>query len=273
MSGGGNGGGTKGVEKEKGGRTSAWYHTNHPGVVFPVMAAWAITGYFMTSLTGWRFALAFYFGVLWESWLEFGAHRWILHFPLWFPRETNPRIYHVLHGHHHTHPDRRQFFPLLHNQLLHIFSVAIFKLGGMDNSWMWGVACGGSTGLMIFEAVHWWIHQGISQWWVKPMEAFHITHHQKSKKVAYGFVTPFWDWCFGTTPEPDKFPYPVIPLPVPILPFIISAILQELRGGVKGKVSTYEVESYGQFSKKKTQAASASASAGDKPRARSRATT
>jgi hypothetical protein len=73
--------------------------------------------------------------------------------------------------------------------------------------------------------VHAWIHRGISAPLFKPMETYHHHHHGKSKRCAYTFTTPFWDWLFGTLPMPGVFEWPVVPLPLPVAPFVVMALL------------------------------------------------
>eukprot|EP00163_Fabomonas_tropica_P018088 TRINITY_DN3212_c0_g1_i1.p1 TRINITY_DN3212_c0_g1~~TRINITY_DN3212_c0_g1_i1.p1 ORF type:complete len:150 (+),score=30.61 TRINITY_DN3212_c0_g1_i1:261-710(+) len=135
------------------------------------------------------------------------------------------------------HPERRPFFPLPHSQVMMVGSYVLFNYL-FSRDFALGLCAGGATGLIFFELVHNYIHQGIGLWWLKPMETYHLYHHSKTKKVAYGFVTPAWDYYFGATPA--QFDYPIVPIPLPVIPFIISAFLARQAG--KDPMAPVEVD-------------------------------
>jgi sterol desaturase/sphingolipid hydroxylase (fatty acid hydroxylase superfamily) len=92
----------------------------------------------------------------------------------------------------------------------------------------WGIVFGGSIGFIIFELSHQLIHNGTIEkhWLIYPLWDYHMGHH-KNVHFGYTFIMPFWDILFNTVPPTYK--YAAIPLPVPIIPFILAALLDRYK--------------------------------------------
>ncbi|GMI33464.1 hypothetical protein TeGR_g4653, partial [Tetraparma gracilis] len=112
-------------------------------------------------------------------------------------------------------------------------SDVIFRLA-VGNAWHLHVLAGGAAGFFVFEASHVFIHKVEREGWdtplLRPMIDFHLTHHVVST-TTYGFTSPFWDWAFGDLPPASRYQWPIVPIPLPILPFLASKALHSARGG------------------------------------------
>jgi hypothetical protein len=89
---------------------------------------------------------------------------------------------------------------------------------------------GGALGFLVFELTHVFIHAAErdkkSLPWMRPLIDFHLTHHLDSRST-FGFTSPFWDWLFGNLPNRERYRWVIVPLPIPVVPFLISKMLDE----------------------------------------------
>ena len=58
---------------------------------------------------------------------------------------------------------------------------------------------------------------------------YHLTHHVEAN-TTYGFTSPFWDWCAGDLPSTARYQWPIVPIPLPHVPFIIAKALHVWSG-------------------------------------------
>ena len=93
-------------------------------------------------------------------------------------------------------------------------------------------------GFLIFELTHVFIHaaerDNKSLPWMRPLIDFHLTHHLDSTST-YGFTSPFWDWLFGGLPAKHRYNWTIVPLPFPVIPFLIAKAIDGDRNSGKVK--------------------------------------
>jgi len=168
--------------------------------------------------------------------VEYITHRWFFHVIEYFPM-TKDKIYYVVHGAHHVHPNKGVNLPLInHWGVAFIWSTIIY---GIFGSTYWAVVASGvKAGYAFFEFAHFYAHSKLKWSLLEPLREYHDQHHVVSRKTAFGFVSPFWDLAFGSLPP--KTPYNLkqydhpyiaafflyLPIPAPYYHFIIQAIMR-----------------------------------------------
>ena len=204
-------------------------------VMFPLHAAFALVPLYLLHTTSTSLNITlFTLGVIYANFMEWYNHK--INFHLIPHLFANPRVYFVVHGHHHKYPDANPVTPLPQTLFLYLVSDFIFRvLFGASHL---HVLSGGGLGFLIFELTHVFIHKVEREdWeapWLRPMIDYHLTHHVESK-TAYGFTSPFWDWVshlfgFGDLPSEARYQWPIVPIPLPIVPFIVAKALHVLSG-------------------------------------------
>lgn len=119
----------------------------------------------------------FLFGLVLWTLLEYAVHRWLFH-----------GVLSKYHRHHHDAPTVPRPIPLW---ALAIPLLAIFWLSTP-------LGLGVLTGLVIYEAVHVYIHHGVSEHpWLLKLHARHLEHH-RNPHLNYGLTTNIWDRVFKT---------------------------------------------------------------------------
>jgi len=79
-----------------------------------------------------------------------------------------------------------------------------------ESGWGLAILAGWILSYWVYEALHWLFHSGdpgrglgkfppVHRLW-----AAHTVHHLHHANKNYGFVTVFWDKCFGTYLPPEK---------------------------------------------------------------------
>lgn len=167
------------------------------------------------------------------------------------------RLYYKVHGRHHKFPNQyeRVVLPLAHQWglvaiLFTYWYCVIFALElslpssflPFTPSYRFQNACVLGSGIMFgysfYEIAHLYSHGYPLLKWCSFLESakwFHIYHHNQVASKNYGFVSPVWDWCFGTIcteEELNPFIKPkfgwnflgvlaALPLPIPFYHFIL----------------------------------------------------
>ena len=188
-----------------------------PRIIFPIHIIICSFAAFPDFKIKWQW---FLLGMVYSNFIEYFNHKVIFHtIPKMF---KNERVYFVMHGFHHKYPDRNPVTPLPQTMLLYILSYSLFR--GISYHYT-SLFCGGSFGFLVFEITHVFIHacerDGVNWPWLRPLIDFHLTHHFDSS-CTYGFTSPFWDWLFGDLPKDSKYSWPIVPIPLPVIPFMIS---------------------------------------------------
>ncbi|MFQ5847397.1 MAG: sterol desaturase family protein [Candidatus Methylomirabilales bacterium] len=145
------------------------------------------------------------FGLSVWTLFEYVLHRWLLHhtrYPL-----LRKIFWNGLHKEHHMY---RQMKDPEHHGIHLAISLPIVLLlissAGVVTESGWGLAtaAGWILGYWLYEAIHWLFHAGDPQGNfgrfqpIHGLWAAHTVHHLHRADKNYGFVTLFWDRCFGT---------------------------------------------------------------------------
>ena len=177
-------------------------------------------------------------GIVFSNFMEYFVHNVLFHI---LPKKHSMNSYYIVHGHHHRRPNDIPFIPLAQTIFIYfitaIFWSNIFKLNSklkektdcdckkqLTNNSFPEFMMGGSLGFLTFELVHWLIHKpNITNKFptLKPLVDFHWAHHTISN-TAFTFTSPFWDWLFNTLPSKDIYNWSLVPIPFPVVPFILA---------------------------------------------------
>ncbi len=151
----------------------------------------------------WPEVLA-WMGVGFLAWtlVEYGLHRFVFH---WVQgKEPWRSLSSGLHIAHHRDVEARDliFAPPFVGFLLAPTEIAIFSLASGSLSRGLLIEVGLFLGYFLYEWVHWSVHFGparnsLTKYW----KAYHLYHHFKEPKRAFGVTTPLWDHVFGTAPK------------------------------------------------------------------------
>ena len=154
-------------------------------------------------MTTWYENLIYFvIGVPLWGFIEYLIHRWIFHGELWILPDNSFAfsLHFLIHGIHHAFPmDRyRLVFPPLPGIALWM-TVAYFPFTLIFDKSLNAIFAGTMFGYMLFEQVHYWIHHSTSKWgYLKSMKIYHMQHHYKNGKLAFGVTNKFWDYVFCT---------------------------------------------------------------------------
>lgn len=129
-------------------------------------------------------------GIVAWTFLEYAAHRWVLH-------AFTGRTYDFVHGGHHREPHnvRRAIVPLTHS-----LAVVAILHGVAAYANAWSYLAGLLLGYAIFEIVHAALHTKARRFLGRGLRRHHARHHFVDEKGAFGVTTRFWDWVFRTMP-------------------------------------------------------------------------
>lgn len=144
-----------------------------------------------------RVVLTFLGGILFWSFFEYIAHRYIFH---WV--SENPvakKVSYTLHGNHHHYPRDRQrlFMPPLPSIVITSAIFGIFYLVMRENAFMFFP--GFILGYLLYGTIHYAIHAWNPPFkWMKPLWRNHHLHHYKDEHHGFGVSSTIWDHVFGT---------------------------------------------------------------------------
>lgn len=144
-----------------------------------------------------RVIITFISGMVFWTFFEYLAHRFIFH---WI--SENPRIQkfaYTLHGNHHHYPRDRQrlFMPPAPSIII---SSAIFGLMYLfAGHYAFMFFPGFILGYLMYGTMHYAIHAWNPPFkWMKPLWRNHHLHHYKDEQHGFGVSTTIWDRVFGT---------------------------------------------------------------------------
>jgi len=144
-----------------------------------------------------RIALVFVSGLLFWSFFEYVAHRYLFHL-----KSENPamkRFSYILHGNHHHFPRDKQrlFMPPVPSLIL--ASIIFGAMYLILRSYTWMFFPGFIIGYLLYGTMHYAIHAWSPPFkWMKPLWRNHHLHHYKHDEKGFGVSSTFWDWVFGT---------------------------------------------------------------------------
>lgn len=155
-------------------------------------------------------ALLFFSGILYWTFFEYMAHRYIFH---WVSENIRvQKVAYVMHGNHHEYPrDRdRLFMPPVPSLILSttLFGLHYLLLGDYN----WAFFPGFMLGYLLYASMHYAIHAFEPPFaFMKPLWRNHQMHHYRNEHLGFGVSNTFWDKVFGTTfdlrkhkEEPEK---------------------------------------------------------------------
>ena len=155
-------------------------------------------------------ALLFFSGILYWTFFEYMAHRYIFH---WVSENIRvQKVAYIMHGNHHEYPrDRdRLFMPPVPSLILSttLFGLHYLLLGDYN----WAFFPGFMLGYLLYASMHYAIHAFEPPFaFMKPLWRNHQMHHYRNEHLGFGVSNTFWDKVFGTTfdlrkhkEEPEK---------------------------------------------------------------------
>ncbi len=171
-------------------------------LVVVVVCAWAAS----RPGTGWiAIAVGLPLGFLAWTVFEYILHRWLLH------HTRHPLLRKVFwngfHREHHMYPEMNDPDP--HGiHLVISLPIVVLLIGTValmtESGWGLTILAGWILAYCVYEALHWLFHAGdpdkglgkLSP--IKELWEAHTVHHLFRANKNYGFMTMFWDKCFGT---------------------------------------------------------------------------
>ena len=145
----------------------------------------------------WRVAVTFIGGMLFWTFFEYIAHRFIFHMVSESPRMQ--KFSYTLHGNHHHYPRDRQrlFMPPVPSILISSAIFGLLYLFMRQNAFMFFP--GFVFGYLMYGTMHYAIHAWNPPFkWMKPLWRNHHLHHYKNEHHGYGVSSTIWDHVFGT---------------------------------------------------------------------------
>ncbi|MBQ0117588.1 MAG: sterol desaturase family protein [Flavobacterium sp.] len=173
----------------------------HPAVIWsmyiPILSFILYRGYDVYQLSGEKLALLFFGAMLFWTFFEYIAHRYVFH--LISESTSMKKFAYILHGNHHEYPrDRtRLFMPPVPSLILAsaIFGVQYLILGHN----VWGFFPGFMIGYLLYGSMHYAIHAFEPPFeFLKPLWRNHQMHHYRNEHLGFGVSNTLWDKVFGT---------------------------------------------------------------------------
>ncbi|XP_011305097.1 fatty acid 2-hydroxylase isoform X2 [Fopius arisanus] len=148
-----------------------------------------------------KILLAFSWGFLLWTFLEYTLHRKLFHMKPPPDSKILISLHFLLHGLHHKAPfdDRRLVFPplpaiflafILYNLYEMIFPVFMLNI----------VASGTMTGYLCYDLMHYYLHHGApnADTYLYTMKRYHNYHHFSHHDEGFGISSKLWDYIFGS---------------------------------------------------------------------------
>jgi sterol desaturase/sphingolipid hydroxylase (fatty acid hydroxylase superfamily) len=145
-------------------------------------------------------SLCFALGLTAWTLTEYLGHRLLFHtvFPL--PFGLGPRLQFLIHGVHHVHPSdplRLVMPPLLSAPIVSIAYAISRLIVGPDL--VWPVVAGFIVGYVAYDCTHFWLHHAQPRSaLMRRLRALHMAHHFRDESKAFGVMSFWWDYVFGT---------------------------------------------------------------------------
>ncbi|MBI1782539.1 MAG: sterol desaturase family protein [Sphingobacteriales bacterium] len=141
--------------------------------------------------------LTFLGGILFWTFFEYIAHRYVFHWVSEKPRIQ--KFAYILHGNHHHYPRDKQrlFMPPVPSILIASVIFGIMYLLTGNNVFMFFP--GFMLGYLLYGSIHYAIHAWNPPFkWMKPLWRNHHLHHYKNEHNGFGVSSTLWDHLFGT---------------------------------------------------------------------------
>ena len=167
------------------------------GIYLPVIAYMLYFGASKLDYSTTRILLTFLGGMLFWSFFEYMAHRFIFHWVSDSPRIQ--KFAYILHGNHHHYPRDRQrlFMPPVPSIIIASAIFGLMYLIMRQNAFTFFP--GFIFGYLMYGSMHYAIHAWNPPFkWMKPLWRNHHLHHYKNEHNGYGVSSTLWDHVFGT---------------------------------------------------------------------------
>ncbi|MGX7668154.1 sterol desaturase family protein [Flavobacterium pedocola] len=179
-------------------------------IYIPILTYLVYRAYSFYQIPGLITFSLFVSGMLYWTFFEYIAHRYIFH---WVSENIRvQKVAYVMHGNHHEYPrDRdRLFMPPFPSLILSstLFGLHYLILGDYN----WAFFPGFMLGYLLYASMHYAIHAFEPPFeFMKPLWRNHQMHHYRNEQLGFGVSNTFWDKVFGTTfdlrkhkEEPEK---------------------------------------------------------------------
>ena len=174
----------------------------HPLVIWgfyiPVLSYVLYRAHETFGLSKTTIAMLFFGGMLYWTFFEYIAHRYIFH---WVSDNLKvKKVAYVLHGNHHEYPRDRQrlFMPLVPSIILATVLFGFHYLFLWNYNWAFFP--GFMIGYLLYASTHYAIHAFEPPFdFMKPLWRNHQMHHYRNEHLGYGVSNTFWDKVFKTT--------------------------------------------------------------------------
>lgn len=147
-------------------------------------------------------AMLFVVGMLFWSFFEYMAHRFIFH---WVSDMAGAnRFVYAVHGIHHDYPrdkDRLIMPPIPWIFLVFVIHFALRLVMG-ENAFAF--ESGMIFGYLGYIYVHYQVHTNRPPKAIKKLMIHHALHHYKYPQLAFGVSTTLWDHVFKTMPPKER---------------------------------------------------------------------
>lgn len=167
------------------------------GMYLPVIIYMLYYSYSGLGYSGWRVLLTFIGGMIFWSFFEYIAHRFLFH---WEARSQGAKKFvYTLHGNHHHYPRDRQrlFMPPIPSLIIASTLFGLMYLIMRQNAFMFFP--GFIIGYLMYGTMHYAIHAWNPPFkWMKPLWRNHHLHHYKNEHHGFGVSSTLWDHVFGT---------------------------------------------------------------------------
>lgn len=178
-----------------------FFTKSHPlviwGMYIPILSYLVYTAATTYQFSTTRIILTFLGGMIFWTFFEYVAHRYIFHWVSENPKVQ--RFAYVLHGNHHEYPRDRQrlFMPPLPSILIASTIFGICYLVMKENALVF--VPGFIIGYLLYGTMHYAIHAWNPPFkWMKPLWRNHHLHHYKDEAHGFGVSSTLWDHVFGT---------------------------------------------------------------------------
>jgi len=174
---------------------------SHPlviwGMYLPVIIYFLYRAGTLLGFPALTILFVFLGGLLFWSFFEYVAHRFLFH---WIPKSPRSiKFVYTLHGNHHHYPRDRQrlFMPPLPSLL--IATTLFFLMRITMGSYVFMFFPGFVLGYLLYGSMHYAIHAWNPPFkWMKPLWRNHHLHHYKNEHQGFGVSSTLWDLVFGT---------------------------------------------------------------------------
>jgi len=174
---------------------------SHPlviwGMYIPILSYFIYLAATDYNYSTTRIILTFMGGMLFWTFFEYIAHRFLFH---WVSENLRiQKFTYILHGNHHTFPRDKQrlFMPPVPSLIIASVVFGLMYLVLRSHTFMFFP--GFIIGYLTYGTMHYAIHAWNPPFkWMKPLWRNHHLHHYKDDHHGFGVSTTVWDHVFGT---------------------------------------------------------------------------